>query len=436
MAGRYTSDAHEDVQWYPGKVRSTGFRLFERLATATRPPARQTRCVRLNKGVNGATMALSSVDEATLERSDEGSAMRLRPLGFWGISNAALLEQEIDALVAGSPKLAVIDLSRLDHLDTSGAWLLFRLAKGLIGAGASVKWTGVSANAKRLLETIGADAGQAEPEAETKRSILDVLFGPLGRRVVDIGADLSRGLGVFGSVIYSLGVAAAHPSRLRFSSIVHHLDRSGLRAVPIVFLMSFLIGGIIAQQAAFQLRAFGASLYVVDLVGVLALREIGVLLTAIMIAGRSGSAYTAEIGSMKMREEIDAIKVIGLDPVEILIVPRLVALIVALPLLTVVSDMAALMGGAMTSLLYVDMPIATFVSRLRDAVALNTFMVGIIKAPFMALITGIIAAIEGIKVEGSAESLGRHTTASVVKAIFMVIVADGIFAVIFASLGY
>jgi phospholipid/cholesterol/gamma-HCH transport system permease protein len=218
--------------------------------------------------------------------------------------------------------------------------------------------------------------------------------------------------------------------------VVFHLDRTGLQAVPIIFLMSFLIGGIIAQQSVFQLRYFGADVYVVDLVGILVLRELGVLLAAIMLAGRSGSAYTAEIGSMKMREEIDALQVIGLDPNEVLIMPRLLALVVALPLLTVIADMAALIGGAIVSFIYASISIESFILRLRDAVGLNTLLVGLIKAPFMGLIVGLIAAAEGLKVEGSAESLGRRTTASVVKAIFTVIVADGFFAMFFAAIDY
>ena len=200
--------------------------------------------------------------------------------------------------------------------------------------------------------------------------------------------------------------------------------------------MSFLIGGIVAQQGIFQLRFFGATIFVVDLVGILVLRELGVLLTAIMLAGRSGSAYTAEIGSMKMREELDALTVIGLDPVETLIMPRIIALIIVLPLLTFISDMAALMGGALVCYIYADISFQSFILQLRDAVALNTLMVGIYKAPFMALIIGVVAATEGLGVQGSTDSLGRKTTSSVVKAIFMVIVVDGIFAVFFAAIAY
>ena len=193
--------------------------------------------------------------------------------------------------------------------------------------------------------------------------------------------------------------------------------------MPIIVLISFLVGCIVAQQGIFQLQKFGATAFVVDLVGILVLRELGVLLTSIMVAGRSGSAFTAEIGSMKMREEIDALRVMGLDPMEVLIMPRILALVIGLPLLTFISAIAALFGGGITAWIYGDISPDVFLSRLRAAIGINTFLVGLIKAPFMALIIGIIASIEGLAVEGSAESLGRHVTSSVVKAIFMVIVA-------------
>jgi phospholipid/cholesterol/gamma-HCH transport system permease protein len=220
------------------------------------------------------------------------------------------------------------------------------------------------------------------------------------------------------------------------AAIVHQIDRMGVRAVPIILLMSFLIGAIIAQQGAFQLRYFGAEVFVVDLVGILQLREIGVLLTAIMIAGRSGSAITAEIGSMKMREEIDALKVMGLSPIGVLVFPRLVALTVALPLLTIIANFAALFGAAFVAWSYSGITFDTFLSRLREAIDLSTIVSGMIKAPFMALIIGIVASVEGLKVGGSAESLGRHVTASVVKSIFVVILVDGLFAMFYAAIDF
>jgi phospholipid/cholesterol/gamma-HCH transport system permease protein len=242
-------------------------------------------------------------------------------------------------------------------------------------------------------------------------------------------------LHMLGAVSVALLGVFRHPSSFRLTSTVYQLGRVGWQAIPIMALITFLIGAIIAQQGIFHFRKFGAESYVVDMVGILVLREIGVLIVAIMVAGRSGSAYTAELGSMKMREEIDALSTMGLDPVSVLILPRVLALILALPILAFLGSMAALYGGGLVAWLYGGMSPAIFIARLREAVSVTHFEVGILKAPFMALVIGLVAACEGIKVKGSAESLGLQTTASVVKSIFLVIVLDGLFAIFFASIG-
>jgi phospholipid/cholesterol/gamma-HCH transport system permease protein len=239
-------------------------------------------------------------------------------------------------------------------------------------------------------------------------------------------------LGALGSA--SFGVLR-RPRSLRLKSLVYHLHQVGWQAIPIIALVTFLIGAIIAQQGIFHFRKFGAESYVVDLVGILVLREIGVLIVAIMVAGRSGSAYTAELGSMKMREEIDALTTMGLDPVEVLILPRIVALVLALPILAFIGSMAALYGGGLVAWFYGGMSPAIYIARLHEAVSVTHSEVGMIKAPFMALVIGIVACSEGLRVKGSAESLGKQTTTSVVKSIFLVIVLDGAFAVFFASIG-
>ena len=217
--------------------------------------------------------------------------------------------------------------------------------------------------------------------------------------------------------------------------MVHQLDNVGWRAVPIIVLITFLIGCIIAQQGIFHFRKFGADIYVVDMVGILVLREIGVLIVTIMVAGRSGSAYTAELGSMKMREEIDALRTMGFDPIEVLVLPRIVALIIGVPILTFLGSMAALYGGGLVCWLYGGIDPDIYIQRLKEAITLDTFKVGMIKAPFMALVIGAVACVEGLAVKGSAESLGLQTTASVVESIFLVIVLDGCFAIFFASIG-
>ncbi|MGH6665015.1 MAG: MlaE family ABC transporter permease, partial [Pseudolabrys sp.] len=250
-----------------------------------------------------------------------------------------------------------------------------------------------------------------------------------------IGQSFSAFISMLGAVMAVMVRVAAHPRRFRFTSMVHQLDNVGWRAVPIIMLITFLIGGIIAQQGIFHFRKFGADIYVVDMVGILVLREIGVLIVAIMVAGRSGSAFTAELGSMQMREEIDALRTMGFDPIEVLILPRIVALLIGVPILTFLGSMAALYGGGLVAWLYGGISPEIYLSRLKEAISLQTFEVGMIKAPFMAMVIGIVACVDGLAVKGSSESLGLQTTASVVESIFLVIVLDGFFAIFFASIG-
>ncbi len=371
----------------------------------------------------------------TLDRATVGNAIRLSARGAWVIDTAELLDAVAEAAAEDGRGRVILDLSGVTHIDTAGAWLITRIANRLADKGATVEMTGMSENARRLIAAV-EPAQHIVIEEPPQRHLIVQLFEALGRSMVNARNDIVQALGILGGVVRGLLRAILHPSRFRFTSIVYHIDRAGLQAVPIIALISLLIGGIVSQQGVFQLSFFGAEDFVVDLVGILVLRELGVLLTAIMLAGRSGSAYTAEIGSMKMREELDAMTVIGLDPVETLIMPRILALVIALPLLTFISDIFGLIGGALVAFIYGDMTFQRFILLLRDAVDMSTLMVGLIKAPFMGLIVGLIAANEGLNVEGSSESLGRRTTSSVVKAIFMVIVADGLFAIFFAAIDY
>jgi phospholipid/cholesterol/gamma-HCH transport system permease protein len=236
-------------------------------------------------------------------------------------------------------------------------------------------------------------------------------------------------------VMITLGGIVVHPRRLRLTSLVHHCQEIGLNAVPIVALMAFLIGVVLAFQGAAQLRQFGAEVFVVDLIAISVLRELGILLTAIIVAGRSGSAFTAAIGSMKMREEIDAMRTLGLDPVTILVVPRVLALMLMLPALGFIADISGLLGGALMSWIELGVSPAVFQSRLVGNTDVWHFGVGMIKAPFFALIIGIIGCYQGMMVGGNAESLGRLTSASVVLSIFMVIVMDAMFSIFFSVVG-
>jgi phospholipid/cholesterol/gamma-HCH transport system permease protein len=380
-------------------------------------------------------MSRTQADDAPrLDVEETGDEARLVAGGAWLISSGKAAERLVDAVDLGQKRRVVMDLSKVTALDTAGSWLLHRLRATLEFGGARVDLTGLPENRRTLIAEV--ESHVPEPWAPRRMPWSWTRIPELvGRRSVMVGEDVVAVLNVLGAFALGLVACLVHPSRMRWNSILYHLDTTGRGAVPIMVLMSTLIGAIIAQQGAFYLRRFGADVFVVDLVGVLALREIGVLLTAIMFAGRSGSAFTAEIGSMKMREEIDALTVMGVRPLEVLIIPRLIALMLALPALTFISDMAALFGAMVVSISYVGLSPDAFMIQLLDAIDLETFMVGIVKAPFMALIIGLVACVEGLKVEGSAESLGRQTTVSVVKAIFMVIVVDGVFAVFFATVG-
>jgi phospholipid/cholesterol/gamma-HCH transport system permease protein len=320
------------------------------------------------------------------------------------------------------------------ELDTFGAWLLERLQRDVAGLGKSFDIVGLPAqNGPLFGEMASVNRGAAAaPQAQTG---IERWLTALGRGVAGFGIDLRSLAHVLGTLIVALTRVVRQPRSFRLTSFVHQLDRVGLQAVPIVLLITFLIGAIIAQQGFFHFRKFGADLYVVDMVGILVLREIGVLLVAIMVAGRSGSSYTAELGSMKMREEIDALRTMGFDPVEVLLLPRVLVLVIAVPMLTFLGSMAALYGGGLVAQLYGGMAPEIYIERLKEAISLTHFKVDIIKAPFMGLGIGIIACAEGLRVKGSAASLGERTTQSVVKSIFMVIVLDGLFAVFFASIG-
>ncbi|MDR6659238.1 phospholipid/cholesterol/gamma-HCH transport system permease protein [Tardiphaga robiniae] len=368
--------------------------------------------------------------------SASGDALELRPTGSWTVVNAATLEQ-LSASIApqiARARLVTVNMSGVRELDTLGAWLIERLSRHLASGGQRARIVGAAEDYIDLIEKLRQVNRRRNPGPSERNSIAD-RFEMLGRAALAAVLDLSAFLQMLGAIcLAALGVFR-RPRSFRLTSLVYQIYRVGWQALPIVVLITFLIGAIIAQQGIFHFRKFGAEAYVVDIVGILVLRELGVLIVAIMVAGRSGSAYTAELGSMKMREEIDALSTMGLDPVDVLILPRVVALIIALPILAFVGAVAALYGGGLVAWFYGGMSPATFIARLHEAISVTHFEVGIIKAPFMALVIGIVACSEGLRVKGSAESLGKQTTTSVVKSIFLVIVLDGLFAVFFASIG-
>ncbi len=369
-----------------------------------------------------------------LNMRTKGESFELSASGSWTAVYAGKLETVIEHAAAEASKASEvsIDMRDVKAFDTYGAWLLERFIRERAQAGLSTDVTGLRDEFQGLLRDVHEVSRQGL--APRRRRFIASLKG-----FADAIADSAAGTLPFFDMLGAIGLAALrvmrHPKHFRFTSAIHQLDRVGWQAVLIILLITFLIGCIIAQQGFFHFRKFGAESYVVDMVGILVLREIGVLLVTIMVAGRSGSSYTAELGSMKMREEIDALRTMGLDPVEVLILPRVLALIIAVPALTFLGSMAALLGGGIVAWAYNGMNPDIFIARLHEAVTIAHFKVGMIKAPFMALVIGAVSSSEGLQVKGSAESLGLQTTTSVVKSIFLVIILDGLFAIFFASIG-
>jgi phospholipid/cholesterol/gamma-HCH transport system permease protein len=376
-------------------------------------------------------------NDTALSLAKEGTTLRLTASGEWIATEANRLEPLVaDALgeVEGAAKVE-IDTAGVSRLDTLGAKLIDQMRNDLVLKGVEVSLRVKDPSHRILMDEVASHSREVPPPRPHTNSFVDLLsdIGGAMRSMVD---DII-GMNVFlGETIVVIGKILTGRARLRTPSIVTQIELMALRGVPIIALISFLVGAIVAQQTIFQLERFGATLFVVDLLGILMLREVGLLLAAIMVAGRSGSAITAELGSMKMREEIDAMRVMGLDPMEVLILPRIIALLIGLPMLTFIASLSGIFGGGLVAWGYGGITPYTFLERLREAIALNTFLTGIIKAPAMALMIGVIACIEGLKVKGSAESLGRQTTASVVKAIFTVIVVDGLFAMFFAAIRF
>ena len=373
--------------------------------------------------------------EPLLKSTMDGDRLQLAAAGAWTAEHADKIEAQIDSVLRDKRAIrrVDIDLGNVDRLDTFGAWLVERLIRAWSGEGREAKVVRLADNYRVLIEEAHG-FNRAPSKTGSGSSALVVVLNNIGVSLAEFFHSMVALVHMLGQVSAALLRVIVRPWTFRLTSMVHQVDRVGWRAVPIVLLITFLIGAIVAQQGIFHFRKFGADIYVVDMVGILVLRELGVLLVCIMVAGRSGSAYTAELGAMKMREEIDALRTMGFDPIDVLILPRIVAIVVAVPILTFLGSMAALYGGGLVCWLYGGINPDVFLSRLRESISLDHFQVGLIKAPFMALVIGVVACVEGLEVKGSAESLGLHTTASVVKAIFLVIVLDGMFAMFFAAI--
>lgn len=354
--------------------------------------------------------------------------------GNWDIANIQVLDEALKEFSPQGVDRMTLDLRQVENFDTAGAWLAYRVVKTFRAAGCDADYYGLGEGIQDMLEHVASNDNPNNLVVSQTNPIIEFLER-VGRKADETGRESVQLISFLGVIITTVGRVICEPSRFRFRALISQVEEVGLNALPIVGLISFLIGVVLAYQGATQLQRFGAEIFVVDLIAVSILREIGILLTAIVIAGRSGSAFAAEIGSMTVNEEIDAMRVLGLDPIEVLVLPRVFALMIVLPLLAFFSDMMGLMGGLVMSWGGLDIPPALYFERLKAAVSTGTFLVGIIKAPFFAFLISMVGCLEGLRVQRSAESVGYHTTRSVVTAIFLVIIFDALFSIFFASIG-
>ena len=360
----------------------------------------------------------------------DSNTATLRLRGDWSLRRFATLEPVV-ARQHRDSRAKRIDITGIERLDSAGALLIARLLKhDSLGADAIA---GASDEQRALIETVLATLDQSIAKPAPRR--WSDMLARIGQATLEIVAQGKRLLGFIGVVTASLPSVIFRPKRWRPVSVVHHMEQTGLDALPIIALLSFMVGAVITFLGAVVLREFGASVFAVELVGFSFLREFGVLLTAILLAGRTASAFTAQIGAMKAREEIDAIRTLGMDPIEVLVLPRLFALLIVFPLLTFVAMAAGIVGGLIICALSLDISPAMFLARFQDTFQMRHFAVGMIKAPVFAVVIALIGCLEGFKVSGSAESVGQRTTSSVVQAIFLVILLDALFALLFQEIG-
>ena len=361
-----------------------------------------------------------------LEEQD-GSGARLVLTGSYMVSSIAEVVQPLRAIDA---PIAVIDLAGLDDIDTVGAYIISTLASEH-----DAEIVGASERAGRLIDAL-KKIGRPDEVEEEEQSLVEQTPEKVGETVSEIGVGIRGVIGFLGQIVLATGSLIRHPSRFRTTALVRQLELVGVDALPIIGLMSFLIGIVIAQQGAVQLQQFGAEALTVNLVGRITLRELGVLMTAIMVAGRSGSAFAAQIGTMRLTEEVDAMRTIGIAPVEALVIPRILACTFMMILLGFYASVVAIIGGAVVGDLMLGIPFLTFLSRIQEVVPVHDLWVGMIKAPVFGLIVALAGCYHGMQVKGNSEEVGRRTTMAVVSAIFAVIVIDAFFAVFFTEIGW
>jgi phospholipid/cholesterol/gamma-HCH transport system permease protein len=354
----------------------------------------------------------------------------LRCTGSWVLSAVPRLERRLDALAVPAVRELVVDATAVTAMDTAGAWLLLRTVRALESGGRSARVQGLRPEFKALLDLVAART------AETGSVAMEApgLLSRAGKSAWDAALGAFGLLSFVGEAAVAFARALVDPRRIRWRPLLYNLQTAGFDALPITGILVFLLGIVIAYQGAEQLQRVGANIYVADLVGLSMVRELSPLITAIIVAGRSGSAYTAQIGTMKVTEEIDALRTIGIGPLDLLVLPKVFALVIALPLLTVYTDVMGVLGGMVMARAQLGVSFTTFLDRLDEAVSLTSYLIGVGKAPVFAAIIALVGCHQGFRVSGSAESVGQQTTVSVVQSIFLVILSDALFSIAFSYL--
>lgn len=368
----------------------------------------------------------------SVQRSQAGLELALK--GRWTVAELSGVRRDLAALVLEGVNKLTVKGQGLEDFDSSAATFLNDFILQAEALGISSALSGFSGNHRSIYERISV-LPHAKGATPVHLPPLQAFTIAVGEKISSLWQDCHRGIGFLGEFLVELPLKFLNPKGLRFRSIVFHINEVGIKAVPIIALMAFSIAFVVGYQGAFQLQKFDATIYTVDLIVLSTLREMGVLITAIMIAGRSGSAFAAQIGTMKLNEEVDALQTMGVSPFEVLVLPRMIAILISLPLLTVIADIMGLFGGFVFSSSYMGFSYVQFLSRMQEAADLQQFYIGLSKAPVFAILIGIVGCMQGLQAKGSAEDVGRKTITSVVQSIFLVIVADAVFSIIFTKLG-
>jgi phospholipid/cholesterol/gamma-HCH transport system permease protein len=378
--------------------------------------------------------AITIADDVWIKQTPTSDALTISVGGQWVVARTGGLFAHLQEISLGIDRPVIFDMSEIEVLDTAGAWLIYRTGKQLLENGIKVQIVGANDDQAMMLQQAADNDVSTEIEAIPDFS-LKGMVGDVGAGVVGVAQGAASVLNFFGMILSSIGRVFVNPRRLRLAATVHQIEQIGIQALPLVGLISFLIGVVIAYQAATVLGDMNAEFLTVDMVSFVILRELGILLAAIMIVGRSGSSFTAQIGAMVMHEEVDAMRSLALDPIEILVVPRFIALLIVMPIMTFYADMMAMIGAMMVIWTDLGIPPEAFIERAHEILTGWDVGIGFVKAPVFGMIIALIGCYEGLRVTGSAESVGRQTTKSVVESIFMILVLDAFFAVFFTTIG-